>query len=160
MVKTIINHPPIWEWFIPPIYIEIADGLFLLCQHYSSNFWAMQHCYIIVFQHFCVDSPRSSSSWSLVQPNETTRLQSINQLKTKQFLREPSIFMTKKSFKMFRLTLSSRLSHDKIPWFFRRFFPLAAPWMAASMTNKPLSLVQLHGIFKQGIWVGSTPSLI
>jgi hypothetical protein len=34
---------------------------------------------------------------------------------------------------------------------------LAAPWMAASMTNKPLSLVQLHGIFKQGIWVGTTP---
>ena len=29
------HKPPIWEWFIPPIYGEIGDGLFLFYPRYS-----------------------------------------------------------------------------------------------------------------------------
>ena len=28
------NKPPIWEWFIPPIYGDLGDGSLLLYPHY------------------------------------------------------------------------------------------------------------------------------
>jgi len=28
------NKPPVWEWFVPPIYGEIGDSLLLFYQHY------------------------------------------------------------------------------------------------------------------------------
>ena len=36
--KTVSNEPPIWEWFIVPIYGDLGGGLLLFEPHYIDYF--------------------------------------------------------------------------------------------------------------------------
>ena len=47
------HKPPIWEWFIPPIYGDFGDGLLLFYQHY-----------MFLHDHFGYSYSHDQSGWS------------------------------------------------------------------------------------------------